>query len=432
MNKSSVVMVAEALEEIFSQENPTNWIGAEEEYLLVFNETGKMGRTFPILKYFKDMGWKSENDPQTGELVQVIEDYFGVIISSDAGLGTLEIIFPPYKNIYDLSLARKRILAKLIPIAQSHGMSLLGLGILPNNPPERKFWQPKQRYLKIIQALDPQVDWMTVTASTQTHMTFKAKEAPTALNTMLALSGPIIAMFANAKIVGGKISPYSCFRELTWELFSKSERVGIPKKAFEENDLCDIASYYLKQQMFVYEADTESHRFERCSGTFESFLRCKKISDTNTLKRHLSVLLGTVWLDTRITMHGTLESRTPCKQPQGEENSSHALCVGLMSNFAEASDFVKSHPWVFWRKVRKNAIENDLLGLVDGVSILSISEKVLEIAKSGLRLRGLDEEYYLKPLEERLSDPTNIPAQVAEKIFREQGLQALVEYFKYK
>ncbi len=431
MNKSTQIL-SEVLKELFSQKNPTGWIGAEEEYLLIFNDTGKMGRTYPILKYFKDLGWKSENDPQTGELVQVTEDYFGVIISSDAGLGTLEIIFPPYKNIYDLSLARKRILAKLIPTAQNYKMSLLGLGILPNDLPERKFWQPKQRYLEIIKTLKPEVDWMTVTASSQTHTTFKPEEVPAALNTLLALSGPIIAMLANAKIVGEKISPYSCFRELTWEFFGSKERVGIPQKPFEEGSLHDLASYYLRQQMLVYEANAKTHLFQRCSGTFESFLRSKKVTDVNTLKKHLRVLLGTVWLDTRITIHGTLESRTPCKQPQGEEDASHALNLGLMINWREAYDFVKKHPWSFWQKVRENAIQNDLLGVVDGISILDLSQKVFEIAKSGLQLRGANEELCLKVLEERLSDPTKIPARVAADIFYNQGLEAFLEHFKYK
>ncbi len=425
-------MTVEVLKEIFSQENPKGWIGAEEEYLLVSDETGKMGRTSPILEDFKDLGWKYEVDAGTGELVQVTEDYFGVSITSDAGLGTLEIIFPPCTNIYNISEARKRILNKLIPLAHNHKMSLLGLGILPNDLPKREFWQPKQRYLEIIQTLNPQVDWMTVTASTQTHTSFKPDEVPAALNTMLALSGPIIAILANAKIVNGKISQYSCFRELTWELFGKSERIGIPKKPFNEKNLIDIAEYYLKQTMLVYESDTTKHLFSRCSGTFESFLKCKKITDVNILKRHLYVLLGTVWLDTRMTMHGTLESRSPCKQPQGEEDISHALSFGLMINWREAYDFVKDYDWDFWRKVRIEAIKNNLLGIVDEVRILDLSQKAYEIAKSGLEIRALNEEVYLKPLKERLSDPKKVPAQIAESIFCERGLEALTEDFKYK
>jgi len=432
MNSLATDMMVEAFCEIFSQENSKGWIGAEEEYLLVSNKTGKMGRTLPVLEYFKALGWKSENDSGTGELVQVVEDYFGVPITCDAGLGTLEIVIPPQKNIHNISAVRERILGKLIPTANKNGMSLLGLGILPNNLPKREFWQPKQRYLEIIETLDPQVPWMTVTASTQTHTTFRPDEVPTALNTLLALSGPIIAILANAKIVNGKVSPYSCFRELTWELFGKNERVGIPERPFDENSLVDIAKYYLKQDMLVYESDTTKHLFSKYYGTFESFLKYKKITDINILKRHLFVLLGTVWLDTRMTMHGTLESRTPCKQPQGEEDSSHALSFGLMINWREAYDFVKKYDWDFWRKVRTSAIQNDLSGTVDGIKILDLSQKVYEIAKSGLQLRALNEEIYLKPLEKRLSDPKKVPAQIAKRIFREEGLQALLDYFTYK
>lgn len=424
-------LLAKTLEEIFSQENPKGWIGAEEEYLLISNESSKMGRTLPIFTFLKNSGWKSETDPQTGELIQVSEDYFGVPIVCDAGLGTLEIIIPPSKSIHEISEIRSRVLKKLILAAQENDMSLLGLGILPDNLPKREFWQPKQRYLKIIEALKPEVDWMTVTASSQTHTTFKPEEVPAALNTMLALSGPIIAMLANAKIVGGKISPYSCFRELTWELFGSKERVGMPQKPFEENSLHDIANYYLKQQMLVYESDTEEGLFKRYFGSFESFLADKKIKDINSVKKHLCVLLGTVWLDTRITIHGTLESRTPCKQPQGEEDASHALNLGLMINWREAYDFVKKYPWSFWQKVRENAIENDLLGVVDGISILDLSQEVFKIAKSGLQLRGANEELYLKVLEKRLSDPTKIPARVAADIFHSQDLKALIRHFKY-
>ncbi len=421
-------MVTEALIQIFSQHEPLGLVGTEEEYLLI-KENGALGSTEEVFDFFESQGLEVETDPDTDVVVAVKEDFYSIPIGSDAGANTIEINLPPCESIHDIETHLKRVLGKVQDACLATNQKILGLGIMPNVLPEQIKWQKKGRYKKIREVLFPEIDIITTTASSQTHMVFEAKNMIRALNAIMAVSGPVISITANSKVQQNKISEYACSREHVYHTFKMSQRVGMPKNPFF--DIKDFARYCLEQGMFLYKEKEGDLSFKKYRGTFGSFLKDTGTKDIQTIKRHLKVHMGTLWLCVRPNPQGTIESRMCCQQPPWAQGAVHALNIGLMHNWQEVESLARSKPWDFWKKAYMQAIKDGPFACVEKIPLSDISWQVLEISEKGLQKRNKNEEVYLKDFKERLENPKKSPAFLAEKIFNKKSTAGLMERFCY-
>ncbi len=422
-----VDLVVDALIQIFSQHEPLGLVGAEEEYLLV-KKDGALGSTQEVFSFFESQGFNTEIDPETKNVIGIKEDFYGVLIGSDAGINTIEINLPPSKSIHDIVTHTKRVLGKLKEACLVTDQKILGLGIMPNLPPEKIQWQKKGRYKKIREMLYPEIDIITTTASSQTHMVFEVKNLVRALNALMAISGPVISITANSRIQQNKISEYMCYREYVYHTFKMKSRIGMMQRSFL--GIIDLVKYYLSQRMFLYKEENDNH-FKKYGKTFEDFLREKDIKDVKTIKKYLKIHMGTIWLSIRLNPQGTLESRVCCQQPPWTQGSTHALNIGLMHNWQSVENFVNSMPWDFWVEAYIKSIKSGLFASINGIPMIDIAWQILELSEKGLQKRNMNEEIYLKELKQRLEDPTKQPSYLAEKIFKEKSIDNLIEKFSF-
>lgn len=422
-----IALVADAFVFLYSQGVPEGTVGVENEYLLIHPD-GTIGDTAPIFENLLKLGWKAEMDPGTCSIIGVVEPLYSITVTCDAGKGTLEIVLPPCANIADLEMHEKRLLNHLISAAAEHDMYILGLGVQPKTAPERKHWQNKERYDEILKELAPEVNSMAITASSQTHTVFSANDVIRALNTLLAVSGPIAAITANSKVVAGEISNYSIWREYAYGTFKQNTRVGIPARPFQ--DIEDIAKWYLTQRFFLVRDDHD--RFTGYQGTFFEFLKERGITSVDKVIAHLKVLMGTVWFTVRPTPHNTLETRVCCQQPQNTGPAVAALNLGIMQNWREAEELVAERPWGFWINAYHHALRDDLRCLIDNVPMSELSEQIMAVSRRGLGARKANEEIFLEPFADRISDPNKVPARMAADVFQTRGIRDLIEKFAYK
>lgn len=138
---------------------------------------------------------------------------------------------------------------------------------------------------------------------------------------------------------------------------------------------------------------------------------------------------GFAWHNARLSpSYGTVEARVFCQQPPQETMSTHALTLGIIENLAEAEKLLARFSWEAWEKLRFDALRHTFKAKISNQEITPLLSELLEIALSGLKKRGLNEEQFLEPLFERLKSQKS-PADSAIELFESQGLEALLKVF---
>lgn len=107
-----------------------------------------------------------------------------------------------------------------------------------------------------------------------------------------------------------------------------------------------------------------------------------------------------------LTYRGTIEFRSSCCQPVSDCITVAAFHAGLMEKLDEAEQLLKNDTVIYSQgysasELRKKLITVDFPEFINKEELKSLLQKVLNIALSGLKARGKNEEKFLYPLFER-------------------------------
>ena len=172
--------------------------------------------------------------------------------------------------------------------------------------------------------------------------------------------------------------------------------------------------------------------------TFEKYYRVGRAVGLDTEGREISFVPekadidlhnSCYWYNARISRHYTVENRVNDQQPPDDLICTSALTLGLVSALAEAKKQISTYDWQTLRRSRKIACQDGLLGECDRVRLNKLALQMLFIARLGLLQRGLGEEKFLEPLENRLCE-FSCPADQAIQLFQNGGIQTLISKWK--
>ena len=412
-----------------------------------------------MYRFLKKKGFQLKKEPDTTHTVAATKeniesaihfDFPIDTITTDAGIGILEIALAPQLTLHGVQSQLNKILILLIEYFDTQDCQMLGYGIQPLTPPSRKLLMPKQRYLfyeklsgnqTIPKSKGADAHLLTVTASNQCHIDINQKEAIPAINILNALSGLQIALHANSPIWQGAIDPdFKANREIFWDLCypEKLNQIGIPPK-FKSID--GYIQYLLHfKPMLVKRGKLLLQVLGR--KTFKQFLLDGKPSIGKTLEgkiiglhpriEDIHMLNSFCYFNARLVpKHGTIESRMCCQQPPKETLTSAALTLGILENLEDAKQLVDKFPWKTWQLLRKATARNSFETQVGKKRVLPLLIRMVNIANRGLQKRGLGEEIFLDPLFKRLKQQQS-PADIAITIFKAEGLQGLLKHNSFK
>ncbi|MBU2566570.1 hypothetical protein KKG46_03355 [Patescibacteria group bacterium] len=125
-----------------------------------------------------------------------------------------------------------------------------------------------------------------------------------------------------------------------------------------------------------------------------------------------------------------IENRSVAAAPPGEELVSLALIVGIMQNFASVQRYVEVMPYDFWVKLARAAEIQPLDSRFDGHSVINMLKTLLELSRTGLLQRGLNEDVYLDVLDKRLRDKLS-PSERMLQIFHREGIDGVIRKLTY-
>lgn len=426
-------------------------IGAELKFPLVnYDGTAASFETICALwEYLKSTGWQPVKDNMTGRIIGAkrkgLLNY--TVAGCETGYCKTEFSLAHVGNLFDMEKQINELRKELQPFCKDNRVAFLCYGIQPVTSPCKKLMMKKGRtspWVKafgsnrhIPEAHGDDVHLFTVNAASHVHISVSLEEAIDAVNILNGFSGPQIALTANSNIWRNKIDPeYKCVAEKFWDWWMpNSNRVGIPVKPFADikdyiHTVANLKPVYVVRNgkpivLQKYRTFNEYYQTSRAVGINTDNKEISFTPDKTDIDLHNSCY----WYNSRISRYYTVENRVNDQQPPDALLSASALTLGLVTTLAEAKEEISLYDWQTLRQMRQIACQYGLHSRKDTVPLIRLALRMLIIARLGLLRRGLGEEKFLIPLEERLCN-FECPADKAAKIFIEGGISTLVNKWK--
>ena len=158
----------------------------------------------------------------------------------EVGKGTIELNVGPYATLFELEIAFRSAVERLVRAAAKLGWRVLGYGVQPLSPPTRDLLSPKQRYHALADVMGADWIWYTVTASDQTHVDISRDEAVSMLNFGSLIAPVVVALCANSPLAAGALTADCSGREGRMITARYGERHGMIARPY--TDLTDFVA----------------------------------------------------------------------------------------------------------------------------------------------------------------------------------------------
>ncbi|QDH12912.1 glutamate--cysteine ligase [Formicincola oecophyllae] len=353
-------------------------------------------------------GWKPAYDQGKVIALSGTGTNKGAAISLEPA-GQFELSGAPLRTIHETKAELENHFNQLRPVAASLGLGFSPLGFQPLWRRSELPWMPKSRYA-IMRAYMPKVgtmglDMMQRTCTVQTNLDF-GSEADMArkMRVSLALQPLNTALFANSPFQEGRLSGWTSRRALSW-LSTDDARSGIVPSFFEDNFsfeayvqwVLDVPMYFIIREGRYINAAGCSFR-AWLAGADQAPLRGHRPT-VGDFEDHLTTAFPDVRLKTFLEMRAA-DAGSPAMMV-----AHSALWTGLLYDeptLMAAEALVREQPWHIYSQMRNDVPYfgmDSRLGRSGQQSLRPLAQRVVALAREGLKARGLGEERYLEPLE---------------------------------
>lgn len=449
-------------------------IGLELEFLAVQLENGLAATREHIKNIWREWSeaahvelYIDAGTKQPLGVTYTLPDQRTFMINTDGGVCLVEFSFPPFKTIKETEDVMLRVVGEYLEIAKKHGIGLMSYGLQPKTPwyyPDLKTEKQWYRILGHLPFFQMWHNQFHTIAAHQPCIGVNYEEIIPVVNTLNALGGVTIALFANSSVGEWEIQKHHEEREFRWARLvegydEKVTRIqGIPSRPF--SNFRDYFEYNWGIFMPCIARGKNLHVSNEL-GLISEFLHGEMMSSfdiTDTKPSEISPTITDVndlnqyiWIQSRprlfldnklelaellkaydentvdecIRDHITnlyVENRNVAGQPWNEIMTAPAYFLGLIENIEKTKAIMESKPWEYWIELR----EKTIVGSMKVEEVWPYVEQLLQIAKEGLQKRGLGEEIYLTPLFERL-EKRESPAMRAIREYEALGMDAFIE-----
>lgn len=424
-------------------------IGAELKFPLV-NRDGTAAsaeKTDALWRHLEARDWEPVVDRLTGRVVgaQKPGPQNPTIASCETGFCKPEFSLAHVPDLFALEASIGELRAELEGFCDREEVFFLGYGIQPRTPPSKRLLMKKGRtcvWDKVFGANrclcredGDDVCLFTINAGTHTHVSVSKDEAVDAVNVLNGFAGAQLALTANSNVWRGWIDPqFKCVCEKLWDWWMPDKRrVGVPPRPFRDlrDYLETVAGFrpvYVKRNgtpvvLTRYPSFRDYFLAERATGVDAGTgEEVAIVPEKGDLDLHSTCY----WYNARLSRYYTVENRTNDQQPPEDLLCVPALTLGLVSALGDALEVLGVYDWQRLREGRDAACQTGLAAQVDGFHLADLAGQMLDVARRGLRRRGLGEEQFLAPFERRLRE-RHCPADDAVRVVTDGGIESLVE-----
>ena len=340
--------------------------------------------------------------------------------------GQLELSGAPLKTLAEMSLELDDHLLEIARLSAPLGLIWSGLGSDPTAPnltpkmPKSRY-DIMRRYLPTRGALAAHM--MHSTCTSQSNLDFSSEaDAMKKLRFALYLQPIVMASFANSFLLDGALRSGNCARSQIW-LNTDTDRYLYPEHFLSERaTFMDYVRWVIDVPMFFISRD---HKYIDCAGLpFSQFMR-EGFHGHSANMGDFELHLSTIFPDARLKQH--IEVRGADMSTPAYTKALSALHVGLLYDEQSLDEGLASFEGVSAQALWTARAELDEQGLktqLAGESLLTRSQKLVELARSGLSRWEPQSLHLLDPLVTQL-ERGQIPADL-NRTYWKQGVEVLM------
>ncbi len=364
-----------------------------------------------FLDEISKFGW--EKVIEEGKVIGLKKDKQSITLEPG---GQIELSGAPLKDIHHACKETNEHLKLVKEAGKKLNITLLGLGLRPQDNKDAVPWMPKPRY-KIMKNYMPTkgkkgLDMMLNTCTVQANLDY-SDEQDMQMKTLLSVKiQPIVtALFANSPLSMGKPNGFLSKRRYIW-MDTDPDRCGVLKIAFDEDfSFLKYINFALSVPMYFVKREG---KYIDCSGSsFNDFFKGELVQlpgekpTISDWEDHLSTIFTEVRIKQFIEVRGADAGswRRTCALP--------AFWVGLLYDdlaLSKALDLCKNWNFEMVEKLSYDVAKDGLKANIDGIIVNEIASQLINYSKEGLNRRnitdgsGLNETHFLKVLEETITE----------------------------
>lgn len=403
------------------KENPELFIGIELEFPIVHvhgqatDHSVSISLLHHLVQTIEFRVVKVDEQNQPIEIVAANGD----VILFEVSYNTLEFAFAKAENVFEVADRFQTYLEAIQSFLLQSDHHLLGSGINPNwaindnRPVATGRYQMLMEYLALganHAELHSYLDYAAYICGSQVQFDVSRSQFLRVLNAFNKIEAAKAYLFANSSFE--PLTNCALARDYLWEASMHGlipQNVGIYPSDFEsEEDYIDFKS---QSSFFYTERNGAYYYFEpiplgqylqkdviRSYGLDGERLNLKP--DRADLKNHRSYHYQ------ELTKRGTVEFRSICTQPLEATFAPAAFHLGLLTELDALEDLLDHLPFFElmgrdYAQLRKDFSRQNL-NANEKEAIRAFSQELISCAKRGLQQRGLGEEIFLQPLEEKI------------------------------
>lgn len=358
-----------------------------------------------------------------GHIYNALNSKNGDSLSYDCSYNTLELSFGTEENLNILYQRFVVYYTFINDFLKPHKHMLTGMGVNPYHKLNNNVPIPTERYRMLYRHLSSykkyegellfhdNPNFGMFSCASQVQLDVEDDTVTEVINTFTMLEPLKTLLFAN--------SPWDnewlCVRDYFWRASLHGlNRHNVDMYDIELQSLDELAAYIKSMSIYCAERNGKYINFPptvleqyfsspEIEGEYYDGNGCGKIAFTPRLD-DLSYLRSFKFVD--LTFRGTIEFRSVCAQPIGEVMGFAAFHAGLIENLSELSKLLHSDNIIYHKGYNASELralfnKRALPPFADTKKLSVLLCDILEIAKDGLKKRGLFEESFLEPLRSR-------------------------------
>lgn len=357
-----------------------------------------------------------------GDIYTAVDSKTGDSISFDCSYNTLEFSFGTEEDMNVLYGRFVTYYSFIQRLFAQHNHVLTGMGINPHHAINRNVPVVSERYRMLLHHLcsypnyDRQMrfhhhpNFGLFSCASQIQMDVEEEKLVETLNTFTKLEPLKALIFSNS--IWGEKQDILCSRDNFWRnSLHGLNRHNVDMYGLEFDSIDEILLYIQSMSLYCVERNGKYVNFAPVP--LKQYFKSKEIMGEyfdgeryQPIKIHpeikdLQYLRSFKFED--LTFRGTVEFRSVCEQPVGEIMATGAFHAGLMENLSSLTilldeDHVIYHKGYNASELRRMFVKKELPDIFDWGAVSSFIISVLDVAKDGLKRRGLGEEAFLEPL----------------------------------
>lgn len=372
--------------------------------------------------FISEFGFDETRRDDGGHIYTAVKGTNGDGLSYDCSFNTLEFSFGVEKDL-NIIYGRFAEYYRFIQVFLSpHHHMLTGMGVNPYHEINENVPIANGRYRMLLHHLRSYTkygdsipfhhapNFGLFCAASQVQLDTQENMVVETLNAFAKLEPLKALLFAN--------SPYGdllCSRDHFWKhsLHGLNPH-NVDTYATRLNSIEELVAYIRSMSIYCLERDGKYINFaptpleryfssESVTGEYFDGKEYQPITFTPHLD-DLAYLRSFKFED--LTYRGTIEFRSVCEQPVSEIMGPAAFHAGLMEMVPELTALLDGDKSVYQQgfspsELRELFVRRELPGFLDRAAASALVTQVLDLAKTGLRKRGMGEERFLEPLYHR-------------------------------